>query len=132
MLNFLFLDFNFLSNFQLDCTIFTILDYIININYLTGLTFLSIAIITISPIYLGSFREGTKRVWDGTKWISAGAAFGVGEYGSQFGIDKIRGLDSSGNNAGGNSSNNSGGGSSSGNNSGGGSSSGSGEGKTSK
>ena len=95
---------------------------------------LSIAIsLTLPIIFLsGTSRNIKKLIWDGTKWVSAGAAFGVGEYGSQFGIDKIRGLDSSGNNSGGNSSNNSGGGSSSGNNSGGGSSSGSGEGKTSK
>lgn len=79
MSNFLFFDFNFLSNFQLDCTIFTILDYIttFNINYLTGFILLSIVITISLPIYLGSFRAGYKRIWDGTKWVWVATSSGV-------------------------------------------------------
>ena len=88
------------------------------------LIFLSfISIISLPFIYLsGGFK---KLIWDGTKWVSAGAAFGVGEYGAQWGLDQLTG-NKGGNNSGTGGGNTSSGGSSSsgGNTSSGGSSGG--------
>lgn len=79
MLNILFLDFNFLSNFQLDYTNFTVLEYIIKFKFynITGIILVSTAIILLLPIFLGSVRAGFKRVWDGTKWVLVATTSGI-------------------------------------------------------
>ena len=77
-------------------------------NILIFLSFISI--ISLPFIYLsGGFK---KLIWDGTKWVSAGAAFGVGEYGAQWGLDQLTG--NNGGNNGGNTSGTGGGNTSSG------------------
>ena len=70
--------------------IFSLLDLLSIINN-TNFFYILIMISSVLGIICLSNRHIGKMIWDVTKWVSAGVAFGAGEYGAQWGLYRLTG-----------------------------------------